>query len=320
MFTAVSMREYLAQLRMLKGEKVGDRNVGIIVAAGDIIFGESAPGGIGADTTAKLLRKARNDESVEAIVLRVDSPGGSAFAAEIIADEIRALRTAGKPVVASMSSVAASGGYSISASTDRIFAAPATITGSIGVFGMFPTYQRTMRALGMANDGVGTTPFSGQLRPDREMSEETRQLFQLVIEDTYDDFISDVAIQRGLEKQAVDRVGQGQVWSGIDALNFGLVDELGSLEDAIASAAGLAELGEGEYGTKLIEFELSASEQFLIDILTLVARAGFDVSAWGREPSAVEMLAREIGERADTLLRFNDPRGVYSHCLCESIR
>lgn len=320
MFNAVSMRRYLAQMRMLKGTKVGDQNVAVIVAAGDIMFGESAPGGVGADTTAELLRNARNDESVRAVVLRVDSPGGSAFAAEVIADEIRALRAAGKPVVASMSSVAASGGYSISASADRIFAAPATITGSIGVFGMFPTYQRTMRALGMANDGVGTTPFSGQFRPDREMSAETRRLFQLFVEDTYDDFISDVAAQRGLDKEAVDRVGQGQVWSGIDAQNFGLVDELGSLEDAIVSAAGLAGLGEGEYGTKLIEIELSASEQFIIDLLTLFARAGLDVSAWAREPTALETLVRRIGAQADALLRFNDPQGAYMHCLCDSIR
>jgi protease-4 len=320
MFNAVGMREYLAHKRLLEGSKAGAQNVAVIVAAGDIMFGESAPGGIGAETTTDLLRKAMNDDSVRAVVLRVDSPGGSAFAAEVIADEIRALRAAGKPVVASMSSVAASGGYAISASADRIFAAPATITGSIGVFGMFPTYQRTMRALGMANDGVGTTPFSGQFRPDREMSAETRQLFQLFIEDTYDDFLTDVAAQRGLEKEAVDRVGQGQVWSGIDALNFGLVDELGSLEDAIASAAGLAGLADGEYGTKLIEFELTASEQFILDLLTLVAQAGVDLSGWGREPTAVEKLAGLIGAQADMLLRFDDPQNAYMHCLCDSIR
>jgi protease-4 len=319
-FNSIGMREYLLQARLLSGGTVEKENVAVVVAAGDILFGDSAPGGIGADSTADLLRTAGNDDSVRAVVLRIDSPGGSAFAAEVIADEIRALRDAGKPVVASMSSVAASGGYALAASTDRIFASPATITGSIGVFGMFPTYQRSMTALGMATDGVGTTPWSGQLRPDREMSPEAKQLFQLLIEDTYDDFVSDVAAQRGLEKEAVDRVGQGQVWSGIDALNFGLVDELGSLEDAVAYAAELAGLAEGGFGTKLIEKELSATEQLVIDLLTLFSRSGVDLSAWVRPPSAIESLVHKIGEAADTLMRFDDPQGIYSHCLCDSIQ
>lgn len=319
-FRSVRMRDYLAQMRLLSGGKSDDENVAIIVAAGNILFGDSAPGGIGADSTAELLRKAGNDESVRAVVLRIDSPGGSAFASEVIADEVRALREAGKPVVASMSSVAASGGYVLAASTDRIFASPATITGSIGVFGMFPTYQRTMAWLGLNTDGVGTTPWSGQLRPDREMSPEARRLFQLLIEDTYEDFVSDVAAQRGLEKAAVDRVGQGQVWSGLDALDFGLVDQLGSFEDAIASAAELAGLEAGAYGTKLIEKELSATEQLLIDLLTLFNRSGFDLSAWARPPSALESFARKLSEAGDMLLKFDDPRGVYSHCLCDSIQ
>ncbi|MDX1500288.1 MAG: signal peptide peptidase SppA [Woeseiaceae bacterium] len=319
-FNAVGVREYLAQARLLSGGRVGERNVAVIVAAGDIFFGQSPPGGIGADSTAELFRRAANDETVEAIVVRIDSPGGSAFAAEVIADEIRALRAAGKPVVASMSSVAASGGYTIAASTDRIFASPATITGSIGVFGMFPTYQRTMAALGMNNDGVGTTPLSGQLRPDREMTEETRRLFQLLIEDTYDDFVSDVADSRGLDKETVDRIGQGQVWSGIDALNFGLVDELGTLEDAIAAAADLAGLAEGEYGTKLVEKELSAAEQLLLDLLTLFVSAGGDLSAAFPGPAPMESLTLDIRRKAETLLRFDDPQGIYRHCLCDSIR
>ena len=315
-FNGIGMGRYLQQMRLLSGGTANSKNVAVIVAAGDIFFGERAPGSIGAESTAKLLRRARNDDSVHAVVMRVDSPGGSSFAAEVIADEIIALREAGKPVVASMSSVAASGGYVISMHADRVFATPATVTGSIGVFGMFPTYQRTMDYVGIGTDGIGTTPWSGQFRPDREMSEQTRQLFQLFIEDTYDDFITDVADRRGLEKDEVDSIGQGQVWTGSDALANGLIDELGSLDAAIASAALYAGLEEGGYGVKTIEPELSASEQLLVDLLGVATRAGVDLSGWLDRPTSLEAIARNIGEKANTYLRFNDPRGIYSHCLC----
>ena len=315
-FNGIDMGRYLRQMRMLAGGTVNSSNVAVIVAAGDIFFGERAPGSIGAESTAALLRRANNDDSVQAVVLRVDSPGGSAFAAELIADEIIALRDAGKPVVASMSSVAASGGYVISMHADRVFATPATVTGSIGVFGMVPTYQRTMDYVGITTDGLGTTPWSGQFRPDREMSDDARQLLQLFVEDTYDDFISDVAMRRGLEKDEVDRIGQGQVWTGNDALANGLIDELGSLDEAIAAAAMFAGLEEGDYGIKKIAPELSASEQLLVDMLGVVSRTGVDLSSWLDQPTSLENIARNIGERANVYLRFNDPRGVYSHCLC----
>ena len=316
MFNAIGMGRYLRQMRMLEGGSAGSSNVAVVVAAGEILFGEQAPGKIGADSTAELLRRARNDDAVQAIVLRVDSPGGSAFAAEVIADEIDALRAAGKPVVASMSSVAASGGYVISMNADRVFASPATITGSIGVWGMFPTYQRTLDYVGVATDGIGTTPWSGQFRPDREMSANTRQLFQLFIEDTYDDFITDVAYRRGLDKDAVDRIGQGQVWTGTDALENGLVDELGSLEAAIEAAALYAGLEEVGYGIMTIEPELSATEQLLVDVLGVVTRAGVDLSGWLDRPTGISDVAQRIAGTADTYLRFNDPKGVYTHCLC----
>lgn len=318
-YRAIDLRDYLSQMRLLQGDSVSAQNVAVIVAAGDLFFGEQAPGSIGADSMAALLRRARNDESVAALVLRVDSPGGSSFAAEVIADEIEALQQAGKPVVASMSSVAASGGYAISMNADRIFASPATITGSIGVFAMFPTYQRTIGALGIATDGVGSTPWSGAFRPDREMSTETRELFQMLVEDIYDDFISDVATNRGLEKTEVDRIGQGQVWIGSDALANGLVDQLGTLEEAIAEAASLAGLGEDGYGIKMIEAELSAAEQILVDVLSVVVHSGLDLSSWAAKPTGLEKLARVIDQRTSELLRFDDPRGVYSHCLCDMI-
>jgi protease-4 len=242
-YNAVGMNEYVSQMRMLAGGTVEEENVAVITAAGDIEFGTQPPGTIGGDSTAALLRKARNDDSVKAVVLRVDSGGGSVFASDVISDEIRALKRDGKPVVASMSSVAASGGYYISMDADQIIASPATITGSIGVLGVFPTFQRTMAAIGIAVDGVGTTPWSGEIRPDREMSPQARELFQAAIEDTYNDFVGDVAAGRGMEFEAVDRIAQGQVWTGVDALEHGLVDQLGELDDAVEVAASLAEMG-----------------------------------------------------------------------------
>lgn len=316
-FNSAGMHEYLEQMRMLSGGKVQSENVAVIVAAGDILFGEQPPGRIGGDSTAALLREAGNDESVKAVVMRVDSGGGSAFASEVIADEIKALRAAGKPVVASMSSVAASGGYVISMYADRIFASPSTITGSIGIFGMFPTYQRTMDVIGIATDGVGSTPWTGELRPDRAMSEDAKQLFQLVINDGYDNFISDVADSREMDKAEVDRIGQGQVWTGLDAVNNGLVDDIGGLDDAIAAAAELAGLGEGEYGIKDVRRKLSASEQLLVDLLGAAAKTGIDVSGWFDETSVLEEVAQQVSEKTEWMLRFNDPKGVYSHCLCD---
>jgi len=316
-FNAANMYDYLAQMRLLSGLPGKSENVAVIVAAGDVLFGHQPPGTIGGDSLAALLRKARNDDSVKAVVLRVDSPGGSTFASEIIMDEIAALRDSGKPVVASMGSVAASAGYAISMVTDHVVASPATITGSIGIFGMFPTYQRTLGVIGVATDGIGTTPWSGQFRPDREMSDQSRQLFQHIVDDGYDDFISDVAANREMEKDEVDEIGQGQVWTGLDAIGNGLIDELGDLDDAIAVAAELAGLSEGDYGTRTIEQELSPSEQILLGLLTVAKRTGLDTSQWTRDTSALEDVAEAVMRKTESLLRFNDPKGVYSHCFCE---
>jgi protease-4 len=316
-FNSTDMHEYLAQMDMLYGDTVGEQNVAIVIASGNIMFGERSPGKIGADSTASLLRRARNNDSVDAVVLRVDSPGGSAFAAEIIADEVKALRAAGKPVVASMSSVAASGGYTISMHADKIIASSSTITGSIGVFGMFPTYQRSLAAVGVSTDGVGTTPWSGQFQPGREMSSQTKQLLQLFVDDTYDDFISDVAASRGMDKSAVDQVGQGQVWTGIEALKNGLVDDLGTLEDAVNAAGMLAGLEEDEFGSFIIETELTPSEQVVVDFLSVASRSGVDISRWVRTPEFITQFLQSIDKSFTGLLTFDDPKGMYTHCLCD---
>jgi protease-4 len=316
-YSAIGMAEYLAHEDMLNGDRFADQNVGVIIASGAIQSGTQPPGAVGADSTAALLQRARDDESIKAVVLRVDSPGGSAFASDVIANEIAALQNAGKPVVASMSSVAASGGYWISVGADRVFASPMTITGSIGIFGMFPTYQRTAAHLGIANDGVGSTPFAGQLRPDRAMTDETKRLFQLVIEEGYDDFIGRVATYRGMDKDEVDAVGQGRVWTGADALRHGLVDELGGLEEAVAFAAELVDMPDGEYGRKPITIELSPTEQMIVDMLGTAKSLGMQFDFLRSEPSSLQKLAGRLEQLLTPLTEFDDPKGVYAHCLCE---
>lgn len=317
LYSSVSMRDYLGQMRLLHKPKKKAENVAIVVAAGEILDGSQPPGTVGGDSAAALLRKALQDESVKAVVLRVDSPGGSAFASEVIANEIVALQEAGKPVVASMSSVAASGGYWISAGADKVIASPSTVTGSIGVFGMIPTFQRSLATLGVATDGVATTPWVGALRPDLEMTDSAKQLVQMLVENVYDDFVSRVSEHRGLDKQTVDSIGQGQVWTGTDALENGLVDQLGGLDDAVAVAAGLAGLEEGTYSRKTIKPELSPSQQMIVDFLTIAKTAGIDPASFVGAPAPVAVFANQLQKLLAGVTKFNDPRGVYSHCFCE---
>ena len=316
-YRAVDLDDFLAQTRLLKGDKSAKENIAIIVASGEILDGTQAPGLIGGDSTARLLRRARNDDSVKAVVLRVDSPGGSAFASEIIRNEIEALKEAGKPVVASMGSVAASGGYWISMAADKIYANSTTITGSIGIFGMFPTFQRSLAVLGVATDGVGTTTWAGQLRPDRAMSDDAKALFQLVIDKGYDEFISRVSEHRNLDKIEVDRIGQGQVWTGADALGFGLIDEIGNLDEAVAAAAELASLDAGTFGRKSFEKELTPGEQLVLDFLSTAMWLGIDPQSLVSRPAkSVQGLVEIVENALAPVMRFNDPKGVYSHCFC----
>ena len=292
-------------------------NVAIVVAVGEIMNGTQPPGSIGGDSTASLLRKARKDDSVKAVVFRVDSPGGSAFASEVILNEIEAIKAVGKPVVVSMSSVAASGGYWVSMAADSIYATPYTITGSIGIFGMFPTFQRSLDTLGISTDGVGTTAWAGQLRPNREMSEDMRALFQIFINKGYDDFISGVAKNRSMEKEDVDSIAQGRIWTGNDAYENGLIDGIGGLDVAVSAAAELASLGDEDYGRKYFERELSPGEQLALDLMGGAKSLGLDGGAFRRSPSSLERVAGMLEETLSPLVRFNDPRGIYSHCFCD---
>jgi protease IV len=315
-YRAAAMYDYVAQMRLLDGAPAEASKIAVVVASGDILDGYQSPGTIGGESTASLLAKARLDDNVKAVVLRVDSPGGSSFASEIIRHEVLALRAAGKPVVASMSSVAASGGYWISMAADQIVASESTITGSIGVFGMFPTFERSLAALGVYTDGVGTSSMAGMLRPDRAMSAESQRLIQALIDDTYAEFVGKVADHRGMTTEAVDRIAQGQIWTGRDALDNGLVDQIGEFAEAVATAADLASLGEGDYSLQYIEPELSPGELFVLQLLGGAKSLGVDIAGIGREPSALQRVAGYFEAALRPFARFNDPRGVYSYCFC----
>jgi protease IV len=318
-YNAAELDDYLEQMRLMRGDQTRHQNVAIVVASGEIRDGTQPPGAIGGDSTGEVLRRIHTDESVKAVVLRVDSPGGSAFASEIIRDEIEALRESGIPVVASMSSVAASGGYWISMAADRIYASPATITGSIGIFGMFPTFQRSLDTLGVSTDGVGSSKWAGQLRFDRAMSDEARELVQVMIEEGYQDFVSKVALHRNMQESEVDSIAQGQIWSGADALENGLVDGLGGLEEAIAAAAELAGLEPGEYGYSYYEKELTPAERFALQFLGGAAAAGLDVKTFvlrRSSLSSIDRIADAVAAALSPMVRFNDPKGIYAHCFC----
>jgi protease-4 len=315
-FNQIGYRAYLELMESKRNESEGENVVAVIMAKGSIVDGRQPPGTIGGDSTAALIRNARQDDKIKAIVLRVDSGGGSAFASEVIRREFELAREEGKPVVVSMGSVAASGGYWISTASDEIWAHPSTITGSIGIFGMFPTFQRTMSTyLGLSVDGVGTTALAGALRPDREMAPEVAEIFQLAIEDGYQNFLERVAEAREMSIEEVDRIARGRVWSGQDAYDLGLVDRLGGLADAITSAAESAGLGE-DFSVRYMEEELKWYSRFLNELLARgVKWAGpLNPQSPGLLPSGIRNL---VEKELLTLQQFADPKGIYAACLCE---
>jgi protease-4 len=296
--------------------------VAIVVARGEILDGSQPPGTIGGDSTAALIRRARLDDTVKGVVLRVDSPGGSAFAAEVIRRECELVRLAGKPLVVSMGNVAASGGYWISTASDEIWASPATITGSIGIFAIFPTVDRPLaRYLGIHTDGVGTTPFSDILRADRPLDPKVGDLLQQAIDFGYKEFVAHVSEARHMTPEQVDDIAQGRVWSGEDAKRIGLVDHLGGLPQAIESAARRAKLGK-TYRVFYVEKEKSLLDRvagLLVSVAAPLARSSGILSSSppGRlSPSTLAGRLEALRREADRLARWNDPRGIYAHCLC----
>jgi protease-4 len=314
-FNAISMPQYLVSVRskrVLKSK--ADSRVGIVVASGEILDGRQPPGTIGGESTADLLRQARFDNAVKAVVLRVDSPGGSMFASEQILREVQTLRKAGKPVVVSMSTYAASGGYYISAAANQIFASPTTLTGSIGVFSVVPTFQRTLEKLGVKVDGIGTTPLAGDMRIDRALTPATRQILQSSVDHAYSEFLHRVADGRKKTVEDVDKIAQGRVWAGADAQRIGLVDHLGGLKDATDAAAKLAQLG-SDYDVDYIETELSLKQQLLMQLRSESLRLG-QMAGIIAPRSDIERVLDPMLEQARAIARLNDPRGLYAYCWC----
>jgi len=311
-FKQVSWRTFLAAREGDRRPKARGDGVAVVVAAGDVLDGRQPPGSIGGDSTSRLIRRARNDESARAIVLRVDSPGGSVFASELIRRECELVREEGKPLVVSMGSTAASAAYFISSAADEIWARPSTITGSIGIFALFPTVDRALATyLGVHLDGVGTTSYTGAFNPGRPLDPRVEEAMQLWIDDSYRDFVARVAEARGQTWDEVDRIARGRVWSGADALELGLVDRLGGLPEAIESAAKRAELEEG-YRVFYVEEERSLRDRILEWLLsakgTSAPRAG--------SASPVTAGLRSIENELGRLALWNDPKGLYGHCLC----
>jgi protease-4 len=318
-FNSIGMSQYLSAVRSkhaLKGKS--DAKIGIVVASGEIFDGHQMPGAIGGESTSNLLRQARYDNAVKAVVLRVDSPGGSEFASEKILREVQALRKAGKPVVVSMSTYAASGGYYIAAAANQIFASPTTITGSIGVFSYIPTFQRTLEKLGVKVDGIGTTPLAGDLRIDRALGPVTKQLLQASVDYAYAQFVRRVADGRKKSVEDVDKIAQGRVWAGLDAQRIGLVDHLGGLKEASDAAAKLAELGK-DYDVDYIEPDLSLREELLMQIRSQAVRLGQSAGLIPQR-TEVERILDPLLQQARAITQLKDPRGLYSYCWCREPR
>jgi protease-4 len=260
------------------------------------------------------------DDSIKAVVLRVDSPGGSMFASEIIYDQLEVLKAAGKPFVVSMGSVAASGGYYISMLADEIWASATTLSGSIGVGALFPTFQRAFGFLGMHVDGIGTTSLTGQFSPLRELGVDVRQLIELSTQDAYRVFVNKVAADRNIDPARVDEIAQGRVWIGTDALEIGLIDQIGGLQDAIEAAADLAGLESGKYGIQHLDQKLDVLERLALRFAGFVRTAAAELGITLRSGSSgpTQQLLRLVEHELSGLTQWNDPRGLYYHCLCRT--
>ncbi|MBO9662082.1 signal peptide peptidase SppA [Dokdonella sp.] len=315
-FRQIDFKKYLGTLVPEALPAVAANQVAVIVAQGEIVPGEQPPGMIGGRSTAQLVRAAREDDKVKAIVLRVNSPGGDATSSELIRREIVQTREAGKPVIVSMGDVAASGGYWIAMDGDEIWAQPTTITGSIGIFGLFATLPETLAKIGVHTDGIGTTPLAGALDIRRPLSPQLEAILNSVIKRGYNEFIGKVAKARGKTPEQIDTIAQGRVWSGVQAKERGLVDKLGGLQDAIAAAAARAKLGT-DYHVRYVERELSAWERLALsfsnsEALVRVARqAGFSLP-----PGFVN--ASDLRQFSGVVESLRGKRyGAFAHCFCE---
>jgi protease-4 len=311
-FRGIGFEDYLG-LQLLE-EPMAAHHVAVVVAEGAILGGEQPAGTIGGASTSALLEMARLDPSVKAVVLRVNSPGGGVYPSEQIRREVDALKVAGKPVVVSMGNVAASGGYWISMTADTIWADEATITGSIGIYGLLMTYPELFNKLGIHSDGIGTTKWVGAFNPDKALDPELAELIQSNIEYGYHQFISSVAAARNLEFEMVDRIARGRVWTAKQAHDLGLIDHLGGLQEAIADAASKANLGD-DYNLVWVEESLSFTEQLFVDLL---ATAGEHIDLKTNNPLSMQQLLQPLAAELSLIMDARPGEVLQvAHCLCD---
>ena len=313
-FNKIEFDTYISSmLPKVRRPRTESSRVGLIVAEGIIMDGKQPAGRIGAESTADLIRQAREDEKIKAVVLRIDSGGGSAMASEIIRRELELTRGAGKPVVVSMSSIAASGAYWISVAANEIWALPTTITGSIGIFAALPTFDKTLKAVGINTDGVGTTRLSGAFDLSRPLNPLLADALQLQIERGYQRFIEQVSQGRNMTPEAVEKVAQGRVWAAQTAKGLGLIDKFGGLAPAVESAAKLAKLE--KYDLVVVKQPLTARERLLKRLSRMI---GILVS--GARSLRAEKVLHSFGSslndrEIEAVLQIGDPGRAYALCL-----
>ncbi len=314
-YSQIDFRDYLAATRLAgRASRDGQGQVAVIVASGVIVDGDQPPGTVGSESMAALIREARDDEEIKAVVLRVDSGGGGQFASDVILAELELLRQAGKPLIVSMGDTAASGGYLISLAGDEIWANPETITGSIGTVAAIPAFDRALERIGVRVDGIGTTRYSGDFSALTGLSPEAQEILQLSVDSSYRRFLEQVAAARSMTMDQVEPVAGGRVWTGRDAQRLGLVDRLGEIEDAIESAAARASLGE-DYGVIYLERPIGFGDALALRLLTGARGILGRFSAGSRGPSLSRLIERFVPE-VDRLLELRDPRGIYYDCFC----
>jgi len=311
-YRAVGMQDYL-DLTESRKKYSNAKRIAIVVAEGEIVSGNQPAGRIGSVSTSEQLRRAARDENVAAVVLRINSPGGDAYASEVLRVELQQVRDSGKTVVVSMGNVAASGGYWISMAADEVWASPATITGSIGVFGMLPTFGATLDKIGVHTDGFGTTELAGKLRLDMPLDPAIARVLQSSTERIYQQFINLVSKARGKTAEEINEVAQGRVWSGEQAAERGLVDKTGTFQDAIKASARIAGLGDS-YQIEWVEPEQSALDKFFMDFMSgAISKLNISVS------KPVGLPVSWLQSMLDDLQFITAQQGkftVAAHCLC----
>jgi len=311
-FRGIEFEDYLA---LQEPPATSNNRVAVIVAEGSIVGGKQPPGTIGGDSTSELLQQARLDDAVKAVVLRVNSPGGGVFPSEQIRREVDALKVAGKPVVVSMGNVAASGGYWISMTADTIWADDATITGSIGIYGMLITYPELFNKLGIHTDGIGTTKWVGAFSQNKALDPEFATLIQSNIEYGYQQFITSVATARGLSVEMVDRIARGRVWTAKQAHDLGLIDQLGGLQDAVKDAANKANIN-NNYQLVWVEENLTFTEQLLVDFMAKAA----DHLNFTSDSNSIKLQKLLQPFQTELNMLLNQQPGQVlemAHCLCD---